>query len=85
MLIYKRCGCGCEVRPLQIGGAHTCACALNSGRARCMRATQKTVATHTLLITLKLGKLNLTCLKVKIDNKPTEFRYVVRVPLKYGF
>ena len=48
MLIYKRCGCGCEVRPPQIGGAHTCACAPKSGRARCVRATQKTVATHTL-------------------------------------
>ena len=42
------CGCGCEVRPLQIGGAHTCACAPKSGHARCVRATQKTVATHTL-------------------------------------
>ena len=21
MLIYQKCGCGCEVRPLQIGGA----------------------------------------------------------------
>ena len=48
MLIYQRCGCGCKVRPLQIGGAHTCACAPKSGRARCVRATQKKVATHTL-------------------------------------
>ena len=48
-LIYKRCGC--EVRPLQIGGAHTCAYAPNSGRARCVRATPpKTVATHPLVI-----------------------------------
>ena len=44
------CGFRCEVRPLQIGGAHTCACAPKSGRARCVRATQKTVATHTLPI-----------------------------------
>ena len=48
MLIYKRCGC--EVRPLQIGGAHTCACAPKSGRARCVRATQKMVATNNLPI-----------------------------------
>ena len=34
MLIYKRCGC--EVRPLQIGGAHTCACGPKSGRVRCL-------------------------------------------------
>ena len=34
--IYQKCGCGCEVRPLQIRGA------------RCVCATQKTVATHTL-------------------------------------
>ena len=33
-LIYQKCGCGCEVRPLQIGGAHTCAS--KSGRARCV-------------------------------------------------
>ena len=39
-----------RVRPLQITGAHTCACAPKSGRARCVRATQKTVATHTLLM-----------------------------------
>ena len=51
MLIYQKCGCGCEVRPLQIGGAHTCVCAPKSGRARCVRATQKTVATHTLVFT----------------------------------
>lgn len=51
MLIYKRCGC--EVRPPQTGGAHTCACALKSGRARCVRATQKRVATHTLVISRK--------------------------------
>ena len=38
------------LRPLQIGVAHTCACALKSGRARCVRATQKTVATHPLSI-----------------------------------
>ena len=49
MLIYKRCECGCEVRPPQIGGAHTCACVLKFGRARCVRATQKMVTTHTLL------------------------------------
>ena len=48
MLIYKRCGCGCKVQPPEIGGAHTCACEPKSGRARCVRATQKTVATHTL-------------------------------------
>ena len=42
------CGCGCEVRPHQIGRAHTCACASKSGSAMCVRATQKTVATHTL-------------------------------------
>ena len=45
MLMY---GCGCEVRPLKIGGAHTCA--PKSGCARCVRATQKTVATHILLL-----------------------------------
>ena len=39
MLIYQKCGCGCEVRPV---------CAPKSGRARCVLATQKTVATHTL-------------------------------------
>ena len=39
MLLYQKCGCKCEVRPLQIG------------RARCVRATQKTVATHTLVFT----------------------------------
>ena len=50
IVIYQKCGCGCEVRPLQIGGAHMCACAPQSGRARCVRATQKTVATHTLEI-----------------------------------
>ena len=44
---YKRCGC--EVRPPQIEGAHTCVCVPKSGRARCVRATQKTVTTHTLL------------------------------------
>ena len=44
------CGCGCEVRPHQIGRAHTCACASKSGSAMCVRATQKTVATHTLII-----------------------------------
>merc|ERR1719189_3521910 len=49
MLIYKRCGCGCEVRPLKIGGAHTCACGPRSGHARCVRATQKMVATHALV------------------------------------
>ena len=46
--IYQKCGCGCEVRPLQIGGAHTCACAPKSGGARCVRATQKMVAIYTL-------------------------------------
>ena len=46
MLIYKRCGC--EVRPPQIGGKHTCACAPKSGRAMWVRATQNRVATHTL-------------------------------------
>ena len=46
LLIQKRCGC--KVRPPQIGGAHTCACTPKSGRARCVRATQKTVATHAL-------------------------------------
>jgi len=45
----KRCACGCEVRPSWNEGAHTCACELKSGRARCVRATQKTVATHALL------------------------------------
>ena len=30
--------CGCEVRPLKIGGAYTCACTPKSGRARCVRA-----------------------------------------------
>ena len=50
MLIYQKCGCGCEVRPLKIGGAHMCARAHKSGRARFVRATQKTVATHTLKI-----------------------------------
>ena len=42
------CGCGCEVRPLQIGSAHMCVCASKSGRARCVHATQKMVATHAL-------------------------------------
>ena len=37
------------MRPPQIGGGHTCACVPKSGPARCMRATPKTVATHTLL------------------------------------
>ena len=46
MLIYQKCGC--EVRPLQIGGMHTCVCAPKSGGARCVRATQKMVATYTL-------------------------------------
>ena len=48
----KRSGavCGCEVRPLQIGCAHRCAWGSESGRARCVRATQKMVATHTLAI-----------------------------------
>ena len=36
--------CGCEVRPPYIGGAF----APTSGRARCVCATQKTVATHPL-------------------------------------
>ena len=45
---YQKCGCGWEVRPLQIGCAHTCACAPKSGRAMCVRATQKKVATHAL-------------------------------------
>jgi hypothetical protein len=40
-LIYQKCGCECEVRPLQIRGAHTCACAPVSGSARCVRATKK--------------------------------------------
>ena len=39
MLIYQKCGCGCEVRPVQIGGAHNCACAPKFGRARCVRAS----------------------------------------------
>ena len=47
-VVEKMLLCGCEVRPLQIGGAHTCVCAPKAGRARCVRATQKTVATHTL-------------------------------------
>ena len=46
MLIYQKGGC--EVRPLQIGGAHTCACGPKSGCARCVRVTQKMVATHAL-------------------------------------
>ena len=50
MLIYKRCGCRCEVRPPQIEGAHMCACAPKSGCARYMRATQKRVTTHTLIL-----------------------------------
>ena len=50
------CGCGCEVRPLQIGGAHNCACGPKSGCARCVRATQKTVATHALLISFTVLK-----------------------------
>ena len=54
--------CGCEVRPLQIGGAHTCACAPKSGRARCVRATQKKVATHTLHINYTIWGLSVTCL-----------------------
>ena len=49
--VEKMLMCGCEVRPLKIWGAHTCACAPKSGRARCVRATQKRVATHTLTIT----------------------------------
>ena len=50
MFIYKRCGCGCEVRPPKNWGARTCACEHKPGRARCVRATQKKVATHTLHI-----------------------------------
>jgi hypothetical protein len=38
------------VRPLQIEGAHTCACGPKPGRARCVRATKKMVTTHALLI-----------------------------------
>ena len=54
MLIYKRCGC--EVRPLQIGGAHTCAFGPKPGRARCVRATQKMVTNHALeIITQRLN------------------------------
>ena len=49
MLTYKRYGSGCEVQPLQIGGAHTCACGPKPGRARCVRATQKMVTTHALV------------------------------------
>jgi hypothetical protein len=36
------------VRPPKNWSARTCACEPRSGRARCVRATQKTVATHPL-------------------------------------
>ena len=36
------------MQAVQIGGAHMCACAPKCGRAMCMRAAQKRVATHTL-------------------------------------
>ena len=44
----KRCGCVCEVRPPKNWSARTCACEPRSGRARCVRAKQKTVATQPL-------------------------------------
>ena len=37
------------MRPPKNWSARTCACEHRSGRARCVRAMQKTVATHTLL------------------------------------
>jgi hypothetical protein len=42
--------CGCKVRPPKNRSLHTCACALISGHARCVRATQKTIATHPLTV-----------------------------------
>ena len=38
------------MRPLQIGYAHMCVSSPKSGRARCVRATQKMVATHALFM-----------------------------------
>ena len=44
------------MRPLQIGGAHTCAFGPKPGRARCVRATQKMVTNHALeIITQRLN------------------------------
>ena len=49
MLILIKCGY--EVRPPQMGGAHTRACAPKSGSAMCVGANQKPVATNTLSFT----------------------------------
>ena len=43
------------------GGVHTCACAPKSGRARCVHATQKKVATHPLHRWLDIYKMWFHC------------------------
>ena len=61
MLFFTQARCGCKVRPSWIGGAHRCAWAPKSGRARCVRAIQKTVATHPLAKHCYSLKFSLLC------------------------
>ena len=72
-------GYGCKVRPLQIGGAHTCACGPKSGRARCVHVTQKMVATHALYLITKIISNTFTLKRIELPvichthNTPTSF------------